>query len=393
MKVNSPVRDWTVLYYLNGNNDLEPKLVRNLLDAEAIGSSDRVDLVAQLSRSPQKKKTNLDGDWTGARRYHLSHADAKKGGQKKTIHSEVIAELPLPDQGAPESLRDFLRWGKENYPAKHTMVVIGDHGKGFVGTGYDYANKSQLNLLELDQALTESGLKPDVLVFDACLMGQLEVASQLRDRAGILVASEEIVGQDGLPHRDIAEYLVCQPQVSPTELAKAVVAIAGQDELDRIDEGKSDAAAQLAALRLDRIGEVEEAADGLARALEKADLGPAKVARARREATQFAADTETRPEEDFRDLGHFARLLGEDESMPAGVRKAAEGVRASLDRVLLAHSNEGEGMEEAEGLSVYLPSKLKPEGKSRPGGGPGNSWGYRQTDFAANTRWDEWLAS
>jgi len=396
MRVNAGKPDWTVLYYLNGSNDLEPKLVRNLIDAESVGSSDRVDLAGQLARAPRsvvygkksRKSTRLDGDWTGARRYHL-----QKGTRERGLSSPVLQELPLPDAGAPESLRDFLAWGKANFPAKRTMVVIGDHGKGFVGTGYDYAHKNILDLGELKTALAESGLKPDVLVFDACLMGQLEVASQLKEHAGYLVASEEIVGQDGLPHQAIASFLQARPEATPREVAEAVVQLAGNDQLDRMDEGGDDAAMQLAAINLSRIGAVEKACDELARTMEKASVDPARVAKARRATKNFGDGGDTKPEEDFRDLGHFARLLDEDESLPDKVREAARGVAAALKKAVVAQSREGDGMEDTEGLSVYLPSRLKPEGKARPGGGPGNAWGYRATDFARSTRWDEWLES
>ena len=396
MKVNAGKPDWTVLYYLNGSNDLEPKLVRNLMDAESVGSSDRVELVGQLARAPRdvvygkgsRKRTGLDGDWTGARRYRL-----ETGGAKKGLTSPVLQELPLPDAGDPQSLKDFLAWGKANFPAKKTMVVIGDHGKGFVGTGYDYAHKNILDLKELKTALVESGLKPDVLVFDACLMGQLEVASQLKDQAGYLVASEEIVGQDGLPHGPIASFLQARSNVSPRELSQAMVDLAANDQLDRMDEGQSDAAMQLAAINLSKVGAVEEATDKLARTMEKAGVDPSRVARARRASKHFGDGGVSKPDADFHDLGHFARLLDQDESLPAPVRAAARGVTASLREAVVAQTKEGDDMEETEGLSVYLPSRLKPEGKARPGGGPGNAWGYRDTDFARSTRWDEWLES
>ena len=398
---SGPKKDWTVLYYLNGNNDLEPKLTRNLLDAEQVGSTDQVNVVAQLTRGPHdevcpgKKKTGLDGDWVGTRRYHLEAAPTARPGAKKKLVSQPLETQETPvNAGESKSLSDFLSWGVEKYPAKRYMVVIGDHGKGFVGTGFDYLYKDNLNLTEIKSALytvqQKTGTKPDVLVFDACEMGQLEVAYQFKDQAGFMVASEEIIGVDGLPHTAYLDFLTHKPGASPREAAKAWVSISQSDTLDRLDNDRDFAAVQLSAFDLSKVEALKIATDRLATVLKKEDQGELRDIADLTKA--FNMEGDATPDRDFRDLGHFCKNLEENGASEAAV-KAGHDVLKALRGCLVSQHNDGEDAEDATGISVYLPMQFgddKPaKGEKRKGFDP--THGYLETDFARQGKWDEWI--
>ncbi|MCE7872524.1 hypothetical protein DYH09_19385 [bacterium CPR1] len=398
--------DWTVLVLLNGNNDLEANVTRDLVELEQVGSTNRVRLVAQLTRGPQElvhqreekpKPSKLDGDWEGTRRYEVARSPGT--GRKRSLESTVISQHDNQDHGQPSTLSDFLRWGVESYPAEHYLVVVGDHGKGFLGTGFDEVHKSTLQMPELRQALEQSGLKPDVLVLDACLMGQLEVAYELKGRAGYLVGSEEIVGRDGLPHVDVLGWLAAHPESTGRELAETMVELAENDQIARMDENRPDAAVQLSALDLGQVEAVRKACDRLAGLLME-DRVPRSTLKYLIGRTQrFNPDSEARPERDFRDLGHFAdRLLGSSKVTDPLVRQAAEQLKTELEGLVVRQHNAGDGVEEATGLSVYLPTRYGQD--TRPRGLPKEqfspTWGYPQTQFARGTKWDEmlsWLAA
>lgn len=387
--------DWTVLVLLNGNNDLQPSLTRDLIDLESVGSSDSVRVVAQLTRGPGSKgeKGRLDGDWDGTRRYEVNRAPGP--GRKRTLKSAVLEELPNQNHGDPSTLRDFLRWGMEKYPARHYAVVVGDHGKGFLGTGFDDVHRDTLRLPELREALSQSGLKPDVLVLDACLMGQLEVASELQDRAGYLVASEEILGRDGLPHADLLGWLAAHPEGSGRELSQALVDLSENDQIDRMEADQSDEAVQLSALDLSQVAGLEKACDRLAGLLLEERVPRATLKRLIGRTQRFNGQSRARPEQDFRDLGNFVdRLMESPRVTDPQVRRAARQVRSSLAEVVVRQQNAGDDVEQATGLSVYLPTRYgreaKPRGTPRSEFEP--TWGYQRTSFAAGTRWDEMLS-
>lgn len=384
---------------MNGNNDLEPNLVANLLEAEKVGSSDRVDIVAQLSRAPQDvvhggksaRPTGLDGDWTGMRRYHLT-----QGSSKKKIKSQPVFSTDVPpNYGKSQTLSDFLRWGMENYPARHYMVVVGDHGQGWAGTGFDYLHKDVLDPGELKEALAQAQAKPDIVLMDACEMGAVEIAYQMRERAGILIASEEIIGLGGLPHRQILEQLQQQPNASPTQLARQIVSICSDDTQASLDRGKDPATEQLAALRLDRTPALVESIANLGKALSRSEVSATLLKKIIGDTQSFNLGSQRKPDSDFRDLGHFATLLQEECDDPA-VQKAAALVGKTLKAVVLENHCSGEEVSDGNGLSVYLPphaieadaKRTAPNGKSVIAI---SNFTYEQTDFERASGWSKWL--
>ena len=136
-------------------------------------------------------------DWIGCRRYYVTDDI-----NPDKIDSELIADVGLPNMGKPETLTDFIVWGMKNFPAKKYIIDIGDHGAGFLGACED--RDEFMSLPDLNKAFSDAekqtGVKPDVIVFDACLMAQAEVAYELKDRADVMIASEETVGGAGLPY-------------------------------------------------------------------------------------------------------------------------------------------------------------------------------------------------
>jgi len=396
----TPRKDWTVLYYLNGNNDLEPHLVKNLMDVEKVGSSDRVTIAAQLSRAPQKlvhgpgsrKKTRLDGDWTGMRRYVVNAHSSRTRLGSVPVHLQEHS----PNHGEAATLRDFLRWGMENFPARHYMVVVGDHGKGFEGTGFDYLHKDVLDLKEFRQALEESGLKPDVLVMDACEMGAVEVAYQLRDSARYLVASEEIIGTQGLPHREFLQHLSAQPELKPEALARELVQISSEDSFDDVERGKDPAAEQLAAIRL---GQMEPLANRLAelgKALASSSWSRTRLKELIEETQHFNLVSSQKPDSDYRDIAHFCQLL-QAECPDAAVVLKAGAVEKALRAAVLENHCSGQELTDGNGLSVYLPAGKIPQASKAvkaPNGKEAfarSSLSYRELEFDRATGWSKWL--
>jgi hypothetical protein len=395
-------KDWTVLYYLNGNNDLEPNLVRNLLDVQKVGSQDRVDIVAQLSRAPQEtvygpksdKKTRLDGDWTGLRRYHIAPGSSRS----KILSPPLVQSDVTPNHGQSQSLSDFLSWGMKNFPARHYMVVIGDHGKGFEGTGFDYLHKDVLDLKEFKSALQDSGLKPDILMLDACEMGSVEVAYQLRDSAKILVASEEIIGTMGLPHSQFLQHLADNPKLTPSKLAVDLVNISADDSALRVERGKDQAAEQLAAIDLQAVQPLAKSLQELGQAISESSISRKKLKELIENTQHFNLISDQKPDSDYRDLKHFCQLLVE-EGGDERVSRAAKTVEKALQSAILENHCQGEEVTDAHGLSVYLPPhpiQDKPNQVKAPNGSQKvaqSQLRYRDLDFDQASGWSQWLTT
>ena len=117
----------------------------------------------------------------------------------RTGRIEQVWEGPLSSMAAPETLTDFIRWSAENYPAEKYALVLWDHGMGalkgmFIDELFD---GDTMPLYDLKKALSDSGVHFETIVFDACLMANLETAYAIKDCASWMIASEELVAGNG----------------------------------------------------------------------------------------------------------------------------------------------------------------------------------------------------
>lgn len=171
-------KDWTILIYANGNNDMEPEVYQSMLEAEKVGSSDNVNVVMQLSRlnqglvralRPMNPLSYTNESWNGVRRYYIGHK-----------HSILVENKGIMNMAHPASLSDFIQWGMKSYPAKHYMLLISGHGIGFVGGLLDLSVDLPylMGLAEMAQAINNSkeltGNSIDLLILDMCYMNLLE---------------------------------------------------------------------------------------------------------------------------------------------------------------------------------------------------------------------------
>ena len=94
-------------------------------------------------------------------------------------HLHEIDDWGDTNMGDPAVLDGFGPPAKL-YPADHYALILSDHGGGWTGAVQDESsNDDSLSLNEMVQALSRSGRLTgplEMLGFDACLMGTLEVA-------------------------------------------------------------------------------------------------------------------------------------------------------------------------------------------------------------------------
>ncbi len=174
---------WTILGYFNGNNsqdeapDGQSYVIKDLQELEQIGSTDDVHILVMLG------SFKTDGN---CKYYHVQRHPNEP---PDVISSEVLRDLGRKDMSDPMSLRDFIGYGMENYPAEHYMLIINDHGGGWKGLCSDTVNGAGdwMSLPELSSALF--GFEFDIIWFYTPFMATAEVAYQVRDRAEYMIAS------------------------------------------------------------------------------------------------------------------------------------------------------------------------------------------------------------
>jgi len=413
-------KQWTVMVYMAGDNDLDSAGVIDLREMKKVGSTNRLNVIAQFDRQGKDKATN---------RYYI-----RKGG---TAAKDVVASLGETNMGDPKVLEDFAAWGAKNYPAKHYLLVLWNHGAGwddanlfegdvFSGALPPVSRKKQLmtarsavkrgakalpftvtraalsrtrralfstsveasmktraiafddqaqdflDNLELKRVMTrikKSLKRPiDILGLDACLMSMVEVAYQMRDVAGYSVASEETEPGEGWPYDRILRSLAAKPSMTPEALAKVIVKhyIASYGAGENVTQS---------ALRLADLKALTRAVDGLGKAL-KAALADAS----RRSAimtVRARVQEYSRPYDDYCDLLDLCGLLEENVGDGA-VRAASAAVRSAANAAIVASGYKGPVVDKSQGISIYFPKRtISPL--------------YKSLDFTKASAWDEFL--
>ncbi len=340
---------WTVLLYYAADNNLEPVILRELNRIEMIGSTPEVNFVALVDRHP-RYWTGSD-NWSDTRLLRI-----EKDNNLFTITSPVVRKLGEVNTGSAKTLERFIAWGISTYPAKRYALVISDHGGGWQGAASDETSEGQMiGPAGLMQAL-ERGLRTaavdrlDLLVFDTCLMAQLEVWSLLSPYVRYGVASEEITyGLKGFDRtmRDLADH----PEMEAKELGARVVqyfeeSYAGDDTGNTLTMSEID---------LDRVPAVQQAVDRLAHVLSaEADSSETilAVARGLAHSPSFAdIDREFFGIIDLRSFLLIVEALGENSQ----VVKAAQQARAALEKAVLVHYA-GQDIPSVGGLSFFFPT-------------------------------------
>jgi len=372
-----PEKKWTVLMYFAADNNLEKNIVNDALDAEWRGSNSEINVALQLDRG--EKPSPISGGWSGAKRFVL-----KKGWDPENLTSPVARDLGQINMADPKNLTDFIKWGVKECPARHYMIVISSHGGGFEGAIDDRTHPDNpedegwMSLKNLKSAFSEArketGVKPDLLVFDACLMGQAEVAYELRDQAKYMIASEETIGNDGLPYnrmlfpsafKVLDEAVKAKIDASPEQVARKIIKFAERYQED---------VRTLAAIDLPQANKMVEAVKEMSQTIKETSTPIEHF-------LDIMEHTQKFEQYGFKDLYDFSKRVHESEKITDEKLKAsASNLMKALDTCIMANQNSAK-YPDAHGLSANLIFNFDEE-----------SHHYREkTEFAKDSNWDEAL--
>ncbi len=362
-----PVKEWTVMVFMNGKNDLEVAGLYNLNKMELVGSGDSLNIVTETGRmNGQQNDVSFDGNWTGSRRFYIT-----KDSNEEKVKSKVVQKFSKVDMGDWRQLADFGKWAKKNYPARHYALIIWNHGSGWLtdkgavskGISYDFETKNHISTPELGAAMREIG-KVDILAYDACLMQMAELLYEVKDQADFVVASEEVVPGLGFPYDAMLRHFASGAR-SGEELAMSMVR--AYDGFYST-KGKK---VTLSSVRMSALPEFMSAFEAWTGALRASDKKP----QIKKQVHSAKAYTD----KDNRDLADFARLAGEAD--PAVAEKGRAMTQVLTGKLVMNNIayEEAYGRDaNSHGLAIYMPMK-------------GYNEKYDQLLFARDTGWDDLL--
>lgn len=234
LTANYSANSATILAYMDGDNSLDSFAIDDFNEMEAADlRGTGINVVVLLDRS-------ATGAWTDSRAYKVRYGGSATPDTTITSPRVACSNLGLTavntvelNMGSPATLGSFVAWGKSTFPSPHNMLIFWNHGGGWrkaapqsrsaisdfggsaaVGTGFtgtkpgasvdtgitkalceDDTSGSILYTKNLGDTLANASF--DVLGFDLCLGGMIEVAYELRNKASYMIASEESTPGDG----------------------------------------------------------------------------------------------------------------------------------------------------------------------------------------------------
>ncbi|MDO5573093.1 MAG: clostripain-related cysteine peptidase [bacterium] len=124
-----------------------------------------------------------------------------------------------------QNLTDFISFSRDTFPADRYTLILWDHGGGTMGGfGWDEVkDNGGFTLTTLAEAIGASGVKFDIIGFDACLMATIETAYAMEPYADYLIASEEYESGYGWYYTDFLTKLGEQVSMDTLELGRNII--------------------------------------------------------------------------------------------------------------------------------------------------------------------------
>ena len=359
---------WTILVYLDADNDLEADGMNNLSQMEVIGSVADVRVIVQIDRIPGYDAGF--GDWTDTRRYLVIRDTNASVMSSIRLDAPALGELDMADW---RTLKDFVEWGTREFPADHYCLVVWDHGSGWqmraseLAPHYKYVvsdetSSNGMNVTEIPSAL--SGLNVDVVAFDACLMQQFEVAYELSGSAAYMVGSAAAEPSPGYNYSWLLARL--EGSTTPEQLCRAIV-----ESYAQTYPAPRRAITQCA-VDLSKITNVATAAGNFAEMLATSgvDLSGARQTAVNYSSVDGGVDL------------HYLELIDYAGKCATAVGSGAQASYNSLSEAMASavvsetHSTD---LAASHGVGVYVPAPSAYDFK------------YGRLRFATDTYWDEWI--
>jgi cysteine peptidase C11 family protein len=437
---NSQTAKWTILIFMNADNNLEPDGLLNFNQLARVGSTDTINVIVQFDRIGIYAHTTPD--WSQTLRFRVTR-------DMKPEPSAAVEDLGERNMGDPDVLADFVKWGMKQYPADHYMLVIWDHGQGWrkflsslltrhrtlvksraigledtllsfregsrllregsgiatpdgkeasfrsaPGAPYRSASNDQtdndvLYNREIQDSLKGAldGKKLDVIGFDACLMSMVETMYALQDVGRYLVASEELEPARGWKYDNWLTSIIAAAPNDGFAMAKATVA---SYEAYYTDPDTLDPDTTLSAMDLEQSQKLAKSISDLSNSLtQKIDNQLQSIIEARSATSTYA------PGYSFHhiDLAHFLEELKRRTSDPEVVKQ----IDAVLQNTALAVKANYAGLERqgsygSNGIAIYFPHSQRAYTTD-----PYNEGGYEKdnklypVEFVQKELWSDFL--
>lgn len=190
---DTPIVDaeWTIMVYLDADNSLEVNGYQDLAEMERVASNNGVNVIVLFDAY-----TTFSGShwfYIEPRSDHIADDGVTIDCDCEEIAGGCPGELNMADY---ETLKEFTETAAAFAPADKYFLDLWNHGGGWWAICVDdtadplpSGSADRLQMDEVAAAIEDSGVYLDVIDYDACFMGMVEVAYENVDIADYMVAS------------------------------------------------------------------------------------------------------------------------------------------------------------------------------------------------------------
>lgn len=341
----SGIRDKYTKILGNGNDTVTMLVYMCATDLESkygMGTAD----ISEMASAVHSDKVNIILETGGTKAWKNNVMTAGTNQRWQILDNKQIASLGNVGKKAmtdESTLADFINWGVKNYPANRYFLVLWDHGGGSMsGYGYDelYPNGS-MTVDRVASAIKSTGVKFDIIGFDACLMQNAETAFALTPYADYLIGSEETEPGTGWAYTNWLSSLAKNTSMPSLDIGKMII----DDFVNGNQQGAS--ANDKNTLSIVDLAEFEyvfpQAISDFARSINQtiSSNNYQTVADARSVSKEFAQSQAL----DQIDLIHFANTLGSQEG-----KKLISALQSCIK-----YNRTSRTVKNAYGMSIYFP--------------------------------------
>lgn len=295
-----PEKKWTALFYVAYDNNIGASGMweDELHFLELVGSDENLNLVALVDLHEVGDSSLFVIDEGSSREYPCSVISESWGD-----------ELDMDDH---YTLREFLLWGIEYFPAEHYNFHFDDHGGGWQGGMVDDNSNSSFIFATdfadvLDDARDAIGKKIDVVSFEACHMASFEFAWQIADTAQFFTGQETIAAAEDKDGYTVGQWLIDEcwgglksnPDWSAREFAEHQVTCfyeVGPFLFPQVGQTKPQCSDTMCTMDLGRIEGLKDSFDQLSQELYSSVTGAREVLAERQLIAQVIGSNSEPPE-------------------------------------------------------------------------------------------------
>ena len=370
--------DWVVMVYMAADNSLSSAASTDLAEMKAVNLTGEKVRVITLVDQDGSSDTYLYEVFNGQT---VQLASSELG-----LNASGSGEL---DTGIASTLGKFIQFTTNNYPATNYQLIIWNHGDGWrnssrtkstITFGMRKTTPAAKNLAKLTKGICSDDTSSSyiynnsvqntvkntgitLLSMDACLMGMVETAYEMRKSVtGInyITFSQNTEPGDGYPYTAILNHYLAATDTSASNFASIVVN-------DYVASYGSSSDVTQSAVDLSKIGDVVTALDSFVTYLGTQTQADLDTARAGSESYEIAYHI---------DLWHFANFFS-DSSVTA--------LKTAIESAVIAYGS-GSSKPNAKGLAIYCTT-------TSPTGDYIDTNNTNNIDFLDDSTWDNFVAS